>query len=77
MPLLDYLSRSTSQTVVAETPAPVAVSEAPELAPVVAVEEPKVETAAPVEPEVVAPVSESEAIKEEVEVSYHDLLVQS
>jgi hypothetical protein len=68
MTLLDYLSRSTSQTVVAEAPAaPVVVSEAPELAPLVAVEEPKAETTTAAEPEVAA--ASVEPIKEETEVS--------
>ena len=57
MALLDYLSRSTSQPVLAEgsTAAPAPVAEAPLLAPVIAVEEPKETTSViAVEPEAVA-----------------------
>jgi hypothetical protein len=41
MALLDYLSRSTSQSTVAIDAQPAAVAEVPTLAPVVAAEEPK------------------------------------
>lgn len=60
MALLDYLSRSTSQSTVAIDAQPAAVAEVPALAPVVAVEEPKeeapvVEASAPAAEPVAAP----------------------
>jgi hypothetical protein len=62
MALLDYLSRSTSQSTVAIDAQPAAVAEVPSLAPVVAVEEPK-EESAPVT-EAAAPAKEAVAAPE-------------
>jgi hypothetical protein len=82
MALLDYLSRSTSQPVLAEgsTAAPAPVAEAPLLAPVVAVEEPKETTSfianepeAVAAPEVLAAPA-SEPIKAEPVVCYPSIM---
>ena len=54
MALLDYLSRSTSQSTVAIDAQPATVPEVPTLAPVVAVEEPKETTTEVAAPETVA-----------------------
>jgi len=54
MALLDYLSRSTSQSTVAIDAQPATVAEVPTLAPVVAAEEPKEPTTEVAAPEAVA-----------------------